>query len=128
LKRTSIRFDHSARVPRAAERTGDFSGLGTPLINFAAGGKVFPDGQIPPGAINTVSLTVLNLYPQGNVSPTLIAPPVVGKNDYDQAGGRLDFNVSSKDQLFARFSYSGGYDFNPVSVPPAFRAFPRGMT
>jgi Carboxypeptidase regulatory-like domain len=106
----------SATVPSAAERSGNFSGLGTPLINYAAGGTVFPNGQIPAAFINPVSLNVLNLYPLGNVSPTLYRATVVGTNDYDQAGARLDFNASAKDQLFARFSYSGGYDFNPVSV------------
>jgi hypothetical protein len=29
---------------------------------------------------------------------------------------RVDFNASAKDQVFARYSYSGGYDINPVSV------------
>ena len=41
---------------------------------------------------------------------------VVGTNDYNQAGGRVDYNLSEKDQLFARYSYYGGYDLNPVSV------------
>ena len=41
---------------------------------------------------------------------------MVGANDYDQAGARIDFNASAKDQTFARFSWSGGFDFNPVSV------------
>jgi hypothetical protein len=41
---------------------------------------------------------------------------VVGTNDYDQGGARLDFNASARDQMFARVSYSGGYDYNPVSV------------
>jgi hypothetical protein len=40
----------------------------------------------------------------------------VGTNFFDQAGTRVDFNASAKDQLFARYSYSGGYDINPVSV------------
>jgi carboxypeptidase family protein len=106
----------SATVPSAEERAGNFSGLGSPLINYAAGGTVFPNGQIPAAFINPVSLNVLNLYPLGNVSPTLFRATVTGTNDYDQAGARLDFNASAKDQLFARFSYSGGYDYNPVSV------------
>ena len=47
---------------------------------------------------------------------TYIQTTVVGTNDYDQAGLRLDYNVSANDQVFARASFSGGYDYNPVSV------------
>ena len=37
----------SAIVPSAAQRAGDFSGLGQPLVNFAAGGVPFPGNKIP---------------------------------------------------------------------------------
>ena len=39
----------TATVPTPQERQGDFSGMGTPLINFAAGGVPFPGNQIPAG-------------------------------------------------------------------------------
>ncbi len=106
----------SATVPTPQEREGNFSGLGTPLLNYAAGGTPFPGNQIPPSFQNAVALNVLQLYPQGNVSPSLYRSVVVGTNDYDQGGGRVDFNASQNDQLFARYSYSGGYDINPVSI------------
>ncbi|HZT33884.1 MAG TPA: TonB-dependent receptor [Bryobacteraceae bacterium] len=106
----------SATVPSAQQRAGDFSGLTGPLLNLAAGGAAFPNNRIPAPAINPVAWQVLGLYPLGNVSPNLYRTTVVGANNYDQAGGRLDFNASSKDRVFARFSWSGGYDFNPVSV------------
>jgi hypothetical protein len=38
------------------------------------------------------------------------------RNVLDQAGGRTDLNLSSHDQIFARYSYSGGHNINPVSV------------
>ena len=38
------------------------------------------------------------------------------ENIYDQTGGRLDFNLSPDTQIFARYSYSGGNNINPVSV------------
>ena len=106
----------ASTVPSAQQRTGNFSGIGGPLINFAAGGVVFPNNQIPAAAINPVALKVLQLYPLGNVSPNLYSTVVVGTNDYDQGGARLDFNASARDQMFARFSFSAGYDYNPVSV------------
>jgi hypothetical protein len=106
----------SATVPSARQRAGDFSGLGGPLVNFAAGGTVFPNNQIPVQAISPVAMNVLGLYPLGNVSPNLYRATVVGANDYDQGGARIDFNASEKDRAFARFSWSGGWDYNPVSV------------
>ena len=106
----------SATVPTPRQRQGDFSDLGVPLVNFAAGGVPFPGNRIPAAAINPVSLNVLNLYPLGNVSPSIYRATLVGRNYLDQAGGRADFNASSSDQLFGRYSYSGGYNINPISV------------
>ena len=86
----------SATVPSVQERQGDFSALGQPLLNLAAGGVPFPGNQIPEASINPVARNVVNLYPV--------------------AGGRVDLNLSSNDQLFARYSFSGGHNLNPVSV------------
>src|SRR6185312_7371991 len=106
----------SSIVPTAAERSGDFSDMGVPLRNFAAGGTIFPANKLPATAFNPVAVNVLQLYPLGNVAPSVYRTTVVGTNFYDQGGGRVDFNASERDQLFARYSYSGGYDINPVSV------------
>ncbi len=106
----------SAIVPSALQRAGDFSGIGGPLLNFAAGGVHFPHNQIPTAALNPVALNVLQFYPAPNAGTNLYRANVEGTNDYDQAGARVDFDASSTNQLFARFSYSGGYDYNPVSV------------
>jgi hypothetical protein len=106
----------TATVPTGEERQGDFSRLGVPLLNLAAGGVPFPGNRIPAAAINPVSRNVVNLYPLGNISPSLYRETVVMRNTYDQAGGRLDFNPSRDAQLFARYSYSGGDNINPVSV------------
>jgi hypothetical protein len=106
----------SATVPTALERTGDFSDLGTPLLNIAAGGVPFAGNKIPAPAINSLAMNVLNLYPLPNVSPTIYRATLMSRNYADQAGGRVDVNVSPKDQVFGRYSYSGGYNINPVSV------------
>ena len=106
----------TATVPTALERQGDFSQLGVPLLNLAAGGIPFPGNRIPSAAINPVSRSVLDLYPQGNLSPSLYRETVVMRNVANQAGGRLDFYVSPASQLFGRYSYSGGHNINPVSV------------
>ena len=109
-------YTTTATVPSDRQRTGDFSDLGTPLINFAAGGVPVPGNQIPAQAINAVALNVLNMYPRANVGSSLYRETVIIENVLDQVGGRVDFNTSANDQLFARYSYSGGHNINPVSV------------
>jgi hypothetical protein len=105
----------SAIVPSAAERTGNFSGLGQPLINYAAGGVPVPNNQISAG-INPVALNVIGLYPEANAGPNTYLGEVEETNYYDQGGLRADYIATANDQLFARFSYSGAYDYTPVSV------------
>ena len=106
----------TSTVPTAQERVGDFSALSTPLLNLAAGGVPFPGNQLPPAAINPVARNVVNLYPLGNVSPSIYRETLIGRNAIDQVGGRVDFNASASDQLFGRYSFSGGHNINPVSV------------
>lgn len=109
-------FTNSATVPTPRQHNGDFSDLGVQLVNFAAGGVPIPGNKIPAQALNPVALNVVNLYPLGNVSPSIYRATVVTTNFFDQAGGRLDWSVSSKDQMALRYSFSGGYDINPISV------------
>ena len=109
-------FTTTATVPTEAERNGDFSASPTPLLNIAAGGSPFPNNTLPPGAINPVARNVLNMYPVGNVSPSLYRETVLIENSIDQAGGRVDVNVSPNTQVYGRYSYSGGHNINPVSV------------
>ena len=106
----------TATVPTPQERQGDFSGMGTPLINFAAGGTPIPGNIIPDAAINPVSRNVMALYPLGNVSPSIYRATLVGTNELDSAGGRVDFTASPNDQIFGRYSYSGGHNINPISI------------
>ena len=106
----------SATVPTDAQKRGDFSGIGHPLINFAAGGVPFPDNQIPSVAFNPIAVNVSKLYPSGNVTPSIYTATVVGTNNDDQAGLRIDLHQSANSQYFGRYSYFTGYNINPVSV------------
>lgn len=106
----------TAVVPTPEERQGDFSGSSQPLLNIAAGGVPFPGNRLPPQAIHPVARNVVNLYPVGNVSPSLYRETLIAENDHDQAGLRVDFNASGSDQIFLRYSYFGGHNINPVSV------------
>jgi outer membrane receptor protein involved in Fe transport len=109
-------FTTTAVVPSDLQRAGNFNDIGGPLINFAAGGVPFPGNQIPAPAFNPVALNVLGLYPRANVGTSLYRETVVLTNELDQVGGRVDFNASASSQFFARYSYSGGHNLNPVSV------------
>ncbi len=94
----------TATVPTAAEREGDFSGMSGPLLNLAAGGVPIPGNRLPPEAINPVARNVVALYPLGNVSPSIYRETVVGRNELEQVGGRLDLHLSPSDQIFGRYS------------------------
>jgi len=109
-------FTQSAAVPTLAQKQGDFSGLPNPLRNNAAGGVPFPDNRIPQSSFHPLAQSVVELYPNGNLSPSVHSATVVTENLSNQAGGRVDFNRSVDDQFFARYSYSKGHNVNPISV------------
>jgi len=106
----------SAAVPTAAQHAGDFSGNATPLINYAAGGVLVPGGKLPQGSLNPVGLNVAKLYPIGNTTPSVYTSTLVGTNNYDQTGLRLDLHRRDNDSYFLRYSYFTGLNINPVSV------------
>ena len=107
---------YSSTVPTALQRQGDFSERTAPLLNLAAGGAAFPGNRIPASAINPVALNVLSMYPAANVAPSIYRATVVATDDNNQAGIRGDYALTARDQLFVRYSYSGGHAINPVSV------------
>ena len=91
--------------------------MGTPLINFAAGGVPIPGNQLPAAAINPVARNVVALYPLGNVSPSIYretrrrAQPACIR-----PAAASTCTVVRDDQYFGRYSYSGGHNVNPISV------------
>ena len=117
-------------VPTAAERTGNLSALvgsGAPLMNPFTG-KPFLNNTIPtgscPACINPVAQAVLSYYPLPNANlgvanpsynyQTLVPIPS-NSNGFDI---RLDQNISSKQQLYARFSFKNAdyTEFNNAGV------------
>jgi hypothetical protein len=106
----------SATVPTAAQRQGDFSQMNSPLINLAAGGVPFPNGRIPATQFDPVALRVIELYPLGNVSPSVYTSTLVTHNNSNQVGGKLDYHASAGDQLSFRYSFSSGENMNPISI------------
>jgi len=76
---------------------------------------------ICPASMNSVAKTVLNLFPlpnegvAGQVLQNYTAPATAEQNNTTQYDVRVDYNFSSKDQAFGRYSYSN----NPsVFTPP----------
>jgi hypothetical protein len=74
-----------------------------------------------PGSVNAVATTVLNLFPlpnqgvAGQVVQNYTAPATASQNNTTQYDARVDYNLSSKDQAFGRYSYSN----NPsIYTPP----------
>lgn len=112
----------AAIVPTAAERIGDFSGLvnpatgqPAPLINEFSGAP-FPNNKIPASMLSPVALKAANLYPLGNISPSLFSSTQILNNNYDQGGFRLDHYFGDGDQLFARFATSALNALDPLPI------------
>ncbi len=106
----------AGNVPTPAQRQGDYSGRPAPLLNLAAGGVPFPDNRIPASQFHSVGLRAAGLYPLGNTTPSVYTGTVVTENESNQAGGRVDFLASERDQVSLRYSYSGGHNVNPISI------------
>lgn len=106
----------SGNVPTAAQRQGDFSAQSTPLINFAAGGVPYPNNQIPSSQFLPLGVKAAQLYPLGNTTPTVYTATVVTNNDANQAGGRLDWQPTERSRWNTRYSFSDGFNINPISV------------
>jgi carboxypeptidase family protein len=76
---------------------------------------------IPTSLINKTGQALLNLYPQSNASnPSLgfnFTNVPVRKLNEGEFDVRLDHNFSSKDSVFARFSYDQAFSFVPGGSP-----------
>ena len=118
----------TATVPTAAEREGDFSALTTTILDPCAGSPLnaqgacpgstslpspFAQNRIPFGRINPTSKALLYLWPAPN-APGTIAPSGTFNNfntvantggNQNQAVGRVDQEITSRQKLFTRFSY-----------------------
>ncbi len=113
-------------VPTAAERTGDFSDLGTPIYDPATYDPAtntrtpFPGNIIPPGRILALSQNIMNLYPLPNQPGKLKNNYVISPTEQDridQGDFRTDYSISETNQLFFRWSMSGRTDVRPAPLP-----------
>ncbi|MGH9545103.1 MAG: hypothetical protein ACRD23_07790, partial [Terriglobales bacterium] len=99
-------------------------GAGNPIAPNPDGsqtGGATDCNKIPAGLINPVGQAMINLYPQSNLINTSILTnysnvPVrsLDENEFDV---RVDHNFSTKDSIFARFSYDQATSFVPGGSP-----------
>jgi hypothetical protein len=128
-------------VPTALERQGNFTELLNPAINgtgipiqlYKPGSAGGPNGTdtlncngqnnvFCPGQITAVAQKILNLYPLPNANNGAVYNNYVVNlnttNNTFQWDTRLDWNISPKDQTFARFSYSNQHQYLPSPLGP----------
>ncbi len=121
-------------LPTAAERAGDFSGINPetgqpfPKIIDPVTGQPFPGNQIPASRIDPVSAAVLEREPlpnRPNVAPGQNNNLNVGQHPLtsDQFTVRLDHQLTSRNELFARFTYFDSGQLFPF-VPNSFAQNP----
>ncbi len=106
-------------IPPNTWRTGDLSGAATIIYDPKSGNPLdgtgrtpFPGNMIPSTSINAVSKSILALLPPTNQNFTLASPT----NNYyaalpyqktaDSIDEKIDYNITDKDRLSERFSYS----------------------
>jgi hypothetical protein len=101
-------------VPTAAQRSGDFSGGPTiydPNTHLPFAGNIIPEDRI-----NPISQAFMNLYPDANSGSFFVISPI--ENDgINQGDFRLDYNPSTRDLFFLRYSISGRKDVRPAPLP-----------
>ncbi len=123
-------------VPTALERTGNFSelldpalnGTGIPIQLYQPGSAGGPGGSdklscgghnnvFCPSQVDSAAEKILQLYPMPNANNGAVYNNyVVNLNTTDntfQYDTRVDYDMSAKDQAFARFSYSNMHEYSP---------------
>ena len=104
---TTVRQAQSStgRVPETAFRNGDFSSLGTPIIDPTTGNP-FPGNIIPSSRFSTIGKRMVDIYPAVNV-PGAAANFNGGynlKSDTENWTSRFDTSWGDSDSLFVRYS------------------------
>jgi Carboxypeptidase regulatory-like domain/TonB dependent receptor len=125
---TEIRspFTFVSSVPTPAQRAGDFSAPGNNIIYdpntydpATNARQPFAGNRIPADRILGLSRNFMNLYPDPNQPGKLRNNYIIsprGSDGIHQFDTRFDYNMSSSDQIFGRFSYSTRTRLNPAPL------------
>jgi Carboxypeptidase regulatory-like domain/TonB dependent receptor len=126
IQRTDIRraIPYISTVPTQAERNGDFTALGIPLVDPYTGGP-FPGATspfiIPSGDINSVGQAIVNLYPLPTPGNNSLTNNFIfnAKYKFDETSflTRFDYNLSNKDRIFTHYAIATPSSTNPSWLP-----------
>ena len=125
-------------VPSPLERTGDFSELlNTTLTGASQPIRLYQPGSANPATplscngranvfcaqqVDKVAQSILNLYPLPNANNGLLYNNYVFQskvnNNVFQFDARSDWNITQRDQAYARFSYSNNLAYYPPPLGP----------
>ncbi|MGA8108577.1 MAG: carboxypeptidase regulatory-like domain-containing protein [Acidobacteriaceae bacterium] len=128
-------------VPTALERQGNFSellnpslnGTGIPIQLYQPGSAGGPGGTatlscngqnnvLCASQIDKAGQAILNMYPMPNANNGAVYNNYVVNlnttNNTFQWDTRVDWDLSSRDQAFARFSYSNQHQYSPSPLGP----------
>ncbi len=114
--RISQGITSTTEVPTVAQRTGDFSALGTPLLNPLTG-QAFPGNRIPSASINPATSYFLQFIPLPNTGSGTFEYGAPLSSNTDQGNIRVDHRFSDLDSLFARYSINNLSTFDPGPFP-----------
>jgi hypothetical protein len=117
-------------VPSLKQQTGDFSELCRPpqeqfvdgfctnpahqLFNVFANAP-YPNNQLPPGQLNSVSQNLLAFFPLPNAGTNLFSTTQTLMNNTDQFGIKVDHYLDSHDTLSFRYMFNQLSQVDPLS-------------
>lgn len=93
-------------MPTLAQRSGDLSQLGTPVLDPISG-LAFPGNIIPVNRISPQASALLGLYPLPNFSGSQYnyQLPLVGVQHQDSLQTTMQKSINRKNQVFGRFAF-----------------------
>ena len=107
----------TATVPTAAERQGDFSGMGDAAASTSRPAACrFPATRFRRRRSTRSRGTSSTCIRSATSRRPSTARRSSATTTSTRPAAALDFNLSPNDQFFARYSYSGGHNINPISV------------
>jgi hypothetical protein len=115
-------------VPTVAERTGDFGAfpkIYDPLTTTPSGSSYtrtqFPGNIIPASRFDPITLKMVNAYPlpQNTKLTNNYTPNLNQVQNWDQGDIRVDHQITTNDQFFARYAIQHTNTIVPPSYPAA---------
>ena len=111
-------LSNSAYPATDLEKSGNFSQSRGGIPRDPLTGQPFPGGIIPAGRIDTAAAKYLTTFPASNLSDGRYQILRPRAEDGEQYVGRADYNISSRNQLMARYWFSEGSLVGPTGDIP----------